>query len=284
MLPSALTFADELKPRRLEVNLMERMLVIVFDNELKAYDGSKALTELDFEGSISVHAQAVIEKDDNGKVTVKQKGDDFPIRAVGGTAIGALIGVLGGPIGVGIGAVAGTFAGSVLDMNRAGVNADFLDAVFEKLRPGKWAIVSDVSEEWVTPVDSRMAALGGIVFRITRQDVENEQDARRVAALKADIAQLKAEQAKSKVEHKAKIQAKIDDLKKELRAKRDEAKKRSEQEQEESKTKIEALEKKAARAKGEAKASIEARIANIKEKSKESRERYQVLWEDEVFL
>jgi uncharacterized membrane protein len=260
------------------------MLVVVFDNESKAYDGSKALTELDFEGSISVHAQAVIEKDDEGKVTVRQKGDDFPNRTVGGTAIGALIGVLGGPIGSGIGAVAGTLAGSILDMNRAGVNADFLDDVFEKLRPGKWAIVSDVSEEWVTPVDTRMAALGGTIFRITRQDVENEQDARSVAALKADIAKLKAEEAKSRTEQKAKIQSRIDKLNKKLHVKLEQAKQRSEQEQEEVKAKVEALEKKAARAKGEAKANIEARIADIKKKSKESKERYQVLWEDEVFL
>jgi uncharacterized membrane protein len=226
----------------------------------------------------------VIKKDDQGNVTVKQKGDDFPIRTVGGTAIGALIGVLGGPIGLSIGAVAGTFAGSILDMNRAGVNADFLEDVFEKLKPGKWAIVSDVNEEWVTPVDTRMAALGGTVLRVTRQDVENEQDARSVAALKADIAQLKSEQAKSRTDQKAKIQSKIDKLNKKLHLKLELAKQRSKQEQEEAKAKVEALEKKAARAKGEAKAKIEARIADIKKKSKESRERYKVLWEDDVFL
>ncbi|HVO36612.1 MAG TPA: DUF1269 domain-containing protein [Candidatus Acidoferrum sp.] len=263
---------------------MERMLVVVFDDELKAYDGYRALTELDSEGSISVHAQAVIKKDDKGNVTVKQKGDDFPIRTVGGTAIGALIGVLGGPIGLSIGAVAGTFAGSILDMNRAGVNADFLDDVFEKLKPSKWAIVADINEEWVTPVDTRMAALGGTVLRVTRQDVENEQDSRSVAALKADIAQLKSEQAKSRTDQKAKIQSMIDKLNKKLHLKLELAKQRSKQEQEEAKAKVEALEKKAARAKGEAKAKIEARIADIKKKSKESRERYKVLWEDDVFL
>jgi len=263
---------------------MERMLVVVFDNELKACDGYRALTELDSEGSISVHAQAVIERDDKGNVTVKQEGDDFPIRTVGGTAIGALIGVLGGPIGLSTGAVAGTFAGSILDMNRAGVNADFLDDVLEKLKPGKWAIVSDINEEWVTPVDSRMAALGGTVLRVTRQDVENEQEARSVAALKAEIAQLRTEEAESRAQQKAKIQSEIDKLKEKVDVKTEEAKQRSKQEQEEAKAKVEALENKAARAEGEAKAKIEARIADIKEKSKESKERYRVLWEDEVFL
>ena len=198
---------------------MERMLVVVFENELKAYDGSKALSDLESEGSISIHAQAVIKKNDDGTVTVKHEGDDFPIKTVGGTAIGALVGLLGGPIGFAIGAVGGTFVGRVWDMSRAGVNAEFLDDVSAKLTPGKWAIVSDVSEDWITPVDTRMEALGGTVFRTARENVEHEQDAKDVAAIKADIAQLKAEQAKSRTEHKAKLQTKIDNLNKKLQYK-----------------------------------------------------------------
>ena len=52
---------------------MERMLVVVFENELKAYDGSRALADLESEGSISIHAKAVIKKNDDGTVTVKQE-------------------------------------------------------------------------------------------------------------------------------------------------------------------------------------------------------------------
>ena len=74
---------------------MERMVVVVFENELKAYDGSRALKALDSEGSISIHAEAVIKKNDDGTVTIKQKGDEFPIRTLGGTTVGALIGLLG---------------------------------------------------------------------------------------------------------------------------------------------------------------------------------------------
>jgi uncharacterized membrane protein len=263
---------------------MERMIVVVFENELKAYDGSRALKELDYEDSISIHAEAVIKKNDDGTVSIKKEGDDFPIKTVGGTAIGALIGLLGGPIGLAIGTVAGTLAGSIWDMNTAGVNAEFLDDVSAKLTPGKWAVVADISEGWVTPVDARMSALGGQVFRTTRENVTDEQNAREKAALKADIAQLKAEQAKSRTEQKAKIQAKIDNLNKKLHAKFEQAKKRSEQEEEETKAKVEALERKAAKAKGEAKAKIEERIADIKKKSKESKERFQALWKDDEFL
>ena len=51
---------------------MEKMLVVVFDNETKAYEGSHALKQLDGEGSITVHAESVIKKGADGTVSVKQ--------------------------------------------------------------------------------------------------------------------------------------------------------------------------------------------------------------------
>ena len=248
---------------------MENMLVVVFENELKACEGSSAIADLESEGSISVHAKALITKNEDGTVTIKQKGDDFPLRTVGGTAVGALIGLLGGPIGLALGAVAGTIGGRVWDMNRAGVNADFLKDVSARLTPGKWAIVSDVSEDWITtPLDTRLEAIGGTVFRVARENVEHEQYEKDVAAIKADIAQLKAEQAKSRANQKVKLQSKIDNLNEKLRTKLETAKLRSMEQKKETKAKLDVLEKKAAKSKGEAKAKIETRINEIKQKYK----------------
>jgi hypothetical protein len=42
---------------------MDRMLVVVFDTETKAYEGKKTLLQLENEGSIVVYAYAVIAKD-----------------------------------------------------------------------------------------------------------------------------------------------------------------------------------------------------------------------------
>ena len=255
---------------------MENMLVVVFENELKAYDGSRALADLESEGSISIHAQAIIKKNDDGTVTIKQKGDDFPIRTVGGTAVGSLIGLLGGRIGLALGAVAGTVAGSIGDMNRAGVNTDFLKEASAKLTSGKWALVSDVSEDWITTtLDTKMEELGGTVFRAARENVEHEQYEKDVAAIKADIAQLKVDQAKSRANQKVKLQLKIDNLNEKLRTKLEAAKLRSMEQKKETKAKIEALEKKAAKAKGEAKAKIETRIYEIKEKYKRDEEAFE---------
>jgi uncharacterized membrane protein len=52
---------------------MDKMLVVVFDSEIKAYEGSRALQELQNEGSINLYAKAVIARDASGKVTVKQR-------------------------------------------------------------------------------------------------------------------------------------------------------------------------------------------------------------------
>jgi uncharacterized membrane protein len=154
------------------------MLVVVFDSESKAYQGSRALAQLDAEGSIAIHAESVIKKNDDGTVTVKQFDGDFPVRTVGGAAIGSLLGVLGGPVGMGVGAAAGALAGSIGDLHVAGVGAEFLDQVTAALAPGKCAVLADISEEWVTPVDTRMEALGGTVVRTPRKSFENEQRVR----------------------------------------------------------------------------------------------------------
>ena len=96
-----------------------------------------------------------------------------------------------------------------------------------------------------------------------------------MAAIKADIAQLKVDQAKSRANQKVKLQLKIDNLNEKLRTKLEAAKLRSMEQKKETKAKIEALEKKAAKAKGEAKAKIETRIYEIKEKYKRDEEAFE---------
>ena len=49
---------------------MERMLVVVLDEEAKAYEASRALNQLDAEGSITIHAAGVVTKKADGTVTV----------------------------------------------------------------------------------------------------------------------------------------------------------------------------------------------------------------------
>ncbi len=143
---------------------MDKMLVVVFDSEAKAYEGSKALQELQDEGSINLYAKAVITRDASGKVVVKQEGDQGPIGTTVGLLTGSLVGLIGGPVGFVLGGGAGMSMGLLYDLVKLGVDEDYLEEVKKSLLPGKAAVVAEVWEEWTTPVDTRMEALGGEIY------------------------------------------------------------------------------------------------------------------------
>lgn len=242
---------------------MEKMVVVVFDTEPQASDGMLALKQLDKEGAISIHAGQVIKKNRNGTVELLERKDEFPIGTTGGTAIGSLIGLLGGPIGVSTGAMFGALFGSFRDFYRSGVSDIFAEDVSSKLTPGKFAVVADISEEYVTPLDTKMANLGGQVIRTAKRHVEVDQMKDNIAALDAEIALLNKEMKNATREQKTKLQAKIDKLKEKRQKQIEHAKERSEQMKKEHGTKVQALKAKAANARGEAKAAIEARVTQI---------------------
>jgi uncharacterized membrane protein len=241
------------------------MLVVVFDSGPKAYEGTKALQQLDIEGNISIYALSVIGKNANGTVELMKTEGDFPIRTAAGTAIGSLIGLLGGPVGLAVGAATGSILGVSGDLYTSGVNGDFVDEVSAKLAPGKFAVVGDISEEWEIPLDVSMEKLGGQVFRIKKHDVEVEQRKADIAALDAEIAQLEKEMKEARDDRKAKLQAKIAKLKEKRQKKREQSEQRLEQIKKEHDAKVRALKEKAAKAHGETKAKIDAQVTRIRE-------------------
>ena len=228
---------------------MDRMLVVVFDTENKAYEGEKALLQLEREGSLSVYAHAVLAKKADGTAVVLQGDDSGPIGTLLGTTWGALIGLLGGPVGVAVGAGAGLVAGSVVDLGELRLGSDFIEDVAKLLLPNRVAVVAEIDENWTTPVDTRMEAIGGTVIRRSLSEVQEKIDDEHVAAMKADLAQMKAEHAKAHADRKAKIQEKINQLEAKLKAQLQKSKEKREAVEREAKAKVEALKAKAAAAK-----------------------------------
>src|SRR3974377_53899 len=197
---------------------MDRMLVGVFQNENKASEGKKALLQLDNEGSISVYAYAVLAKHADGTASVKQGDDAGPLGSLVGTALGSLIGLLGGPAGVAVGAAAGVGAGSDVDIDNTRGGDDFIADVTKQLLPTRVAVVAEIEEDWTTPVDTRMEAIGGTVFRRALSEARKTANEGEVAAMKADLAQMKAEHAKARAEHKVKLHEKINQLDSKIQA------------------------------------------------------------------
>lgn len=243
---------------------MSKMLVVVFDEESKAFEGVRALWQLHREGSISAYAGAVVARNSDGSLSVKDEVDEGPIGAAVGMMIGSLIGVLAGPAGVLIGAAGGGLLGSMSDIVNLGVGVDFLDEVGGYLAPGKVAVVAEVEEAWVTPVDTRMEELGGVVFRRWRADVEDEQIEREIAATNAEFKELKAEYHEAVAENKAKLQAKVDKAREKLKAAGDRVKAKLESLKQESEAKVKAVQDQIATATAEKKDRLEKRVAEIK--------------------
>ena len=202
---------------------MERMLVVVFDNEKKAYEGKSTLSTLELEGEISIYADAVIVKHADGTISVKEQDDYGPLGTLIGTSVGALIGVLGGPVGFAIGATTGLTLGGLVDLDSLLVGDDFLNDVSRSLTPNKVALVAQIEETWTTPVDTRMEAIGGTVFRRSLAEVRQDLEDREIAAMKADVAQLKEEIKTANADRKAKLQKKVADLESKIDAKQADA-------------------------------------------------------------
>jgi uncharacterized membrane protein len=188
------------------------MLVVIFDSEKKAFKGASALRQLEAEGSITVYAGAVVVKNADGTTTPKQIDDLGPVGTLVGSSVGALIGLLGGPVGMAIGAASGLTLGALSDISKARVGEDFVEEVAEGLGPHSVAVIAEVEEDWTTPVDTRMEALGGVVIRRALWDVREQMHKERIAAMHADLAQLKAEMKTASSERKAKLQSRIDRL------------------------------------------------------------------------
>jgi len=228
------------------------MLVVVFNDETKAYEGQQTLLQLDGEGSVSVYSYAVLVKKADGTSSVKREDDAGPLGSLLGTSFGALIGLLGGPVGAAIGASAGMAAGGAFDLHNVGVGEDFVDDVNKVLIPNRAALIAEVDEEWTTPVDARMEAIGGTVFRRALSEVQKTVHDENVAAMKADLTQMKAEQAQSNADRKAKLQQKINQLDSKIQVQLEKQKEQRQAAERLAQAKVQVLKNKAAAARSKA--------------------------------
>ena len=257
---------------------MNKMIVTIFNDEKNAYEGLKALKTLHTEGSLALHAAVVIAKDAEGRISVKQTDDSGPAGTIFGLTMGALLGLLGGPAGLAVGATAGAVTGSVFDLAALGVGEDFLAEVSQNLTSGKVAVVADVDEEWVTPLDTRMEALGGAVLRRARGEFIDAKIEQEMAADRAEFAELKAEYKQAVGEAKAKMKAKVDAAEKRLDARRAVLTEKINSIARDGEARIQALQEQAAKAKHEVKSKLDKRIAHERTVYKTRVEKLREAW------
>lgn len=242
---------------------MNKLLVVVFPNEAGARDGVQALRKLNADGDLTLYAASVIAKDAAGQISVKDADSEAPYGAGLGLAVGAMVGLLGGPVGVAVGALTGTVVGSIRDFWVAGVGLDFVEEARRHLEAGKVAVVAEVEEEWVYPVDSALEALGGQTFRRTRSEIAEAQYSHDVSALKAEIDALRGELARSNGVVESRLKVALVASESGLDRAVDRAKERAVALKQEGGRKIEALEAQVSQAQGEARSRLETRRKQV---------------------
>ncbi len=256
---------------------MSKFAVMVFEDEKKAYEGLHALQRLHAEGSLTVWGTDVLQRDADGRITIVKRDDEGPLGTGLGALAGGLVGLFGGPIGAAIGATLGAAAGGVGDLVHLGVSEEFLTAVERDVAPGKFAVIAEIDEEWVVPLDSRMEELGAKVVREDRLAFAEDALEKRVNARKARLAQLKAEHARRKAE-RAKERAgtkaeammqkllteEIEDERRKIESIAEKSEKRLDSAKQELAAKIDALLAQASGASPEIRNRIEQRMADVR--------------------
>lgn len=243
---------------------MDKFIIAIFPDEAAAYAGLQKLKGLHANGSLSLFRWAVVQKDSSGKLAVKEVGEGSAGNTIFGALLGGLVGVVGGPAGVAMGMGVGALAGAFGDLYEIEVAEDVVDQVSQELKDGGSAVVAEVFETWVTPLDVEMEAAGGVVIRETRLHVETEKGAREAETMRQELEQLRAEWARAGAERQAKVQASIDKAEAKLEASVKKIEKRLDQVDEDAERRIATLQAQVADAREEARRKIEREIAQTR--------------------
>jgi uncharacterized membrane protein len=243
---------------------MNKIIVAVFNTETDAYKGIDALKDLHNKGDISLYSSTVLVKDSTGKVEEKLSSDEGPVDTAFGLLSGSMIGLLGGPVGVAVGASIGSMTGMLFDLGREGLSLDFIDEVSEVLIPGKSAVLAEVDEEWVTPVNTTLSQFGALIVRRSKSEVIENQLDREAEDFSSELKQMQEEMKKSDEETKASMQKTSKAIQEKLKYISHKAKEELDRVNLNAKEKINSLHVQMKNAHDTRKTQIETRIGQIK--------------------
>ena len=138
-----------------------QLIVAAFQDERSADQALKMLKDAKREKLIGIVDAAVLRKDAQGKLHIKETADMGGGKgaAIGGVA-GAAIGLIAGPVLVVPVAVGALIGGLAAKLSDSGFKNERLRTLGESLKPGSSAIVAVVEHQWVAQVQQAMAEAG----------------------------------------------------------------------------------------------------------------------------
>jgi uncharacterized membrane protein len=151
------------------------VIAVTFEDDVNAYAALTKLKELASQGQLEVQEAAVVKREADGSVTVKDRvGSDELMGTASGDLVGLLVGVIGGPLGMLLGDSYGLLVGSLFDLDEEERTETTLGEISKSVQAERAAVLAVVSEPSPEVIDAAMATLGGTVLRRSVYDVEAE--------------------------------------------------------------------------------------------------------------
>ena len=160
---------------------MASLVVIGYENELKAEEVRLSLLKMQKEYLIDLIDAVVVGRDEKGKVRLWQLYNLTAAGAASGGFWGALIGLLFlNPLfGFAVGAAAGAVSGALQDV---GIDDNFMKKLGETLKPGTAALCVLIRRMTEDKVLEEITKFGGTLIKT---NLNHENDAKLRAALEA---------------------------------------------------------------------------------------------------
>jgi uncharacterized membrane protein len=152
-----------LQRSRSAMTAQQPVVVAAFEDEAAAQDALRVVKEAHHENQLKFIAYAIVRRDEEGKLHVKETGDPGGVAgAVSGGALGLAVGLLAGPVG--LAAVAGAVMGGLaMKWFDSGVKNAEIRAAGESLKSGMAALVVLAEEGSEDLIAEKLRLSGGNV-------------------------------------------------------------------------------------------------------------------------
>lgn len=156
-----------------------QLIVAAFAQETSAKEALKALKQAKKERLIGIMDAAVLSRDADGKLKIKDTMDVGGGKgAAFGGVVGAAVGIIGGPLLLIPAAVGALVGGLTAKLIQSGFPKERLAQIGEALKPGQSAIIAVIEHKWVAEVQRMLAeAEATLVTEALASDIAAQLDA-----------------------------------------------------------------------------------------------------------
>ena len=145
-----------------------KFMAAIFEDYERVEQGEQAVLSLKREGTLSVFGMAVVARGAAGLSMMEApNGPSTEALTELLSELSAAVSALPGqPLGL------MTDLGSWGDLVDFGVTKNFIQTLANALLPGKAAVIAEIEEDWITPLDLRVEEIGGRIMRTWRSEFE----------------------------------------------------------------------------------------------------------------